>query len=94
MGGDQAARHDDEPRGRDEQEQQREWRRLAKFHVVEGVASEGKAALAGEVDTEGAMPGAREEIAAHFAIPQNTIKTWLRRGLIALRQCMDRRKTG
>ena len=31
----------------------------------------------------------REEIASHFQIPTNTIKTWLRRGLIALRQCMD-----
>lgn len=35
----------------------------------------------------------REEIANHFDIPQNTIKTWLRRGLIALRQCMDGEKT-
>lgn len=31
----------------------------------------------------------RDEIASHFNIPVNTIKTWLRRGLIALRHCMD-----
>jgi RNA polymerase sigma factor (sigma-70 family) len=31
----------------------------------------------------------REELALHFNIPENTLKTWLRRGLIALRACMD-----
>ncbi|MGL6209944.1 MAG: sigma factor-like helix-turn-helix DNA-binding protein, partial [Paracoccaceae bacterium] len=31
----------------------------------------------------------REELASHFDIPVNTIKAWLRRGLIALRRCMD-----
>jgi RNA polymerase sigma-70 factor (ECF subfamily) len=31
----------------------------------------------------------REELAHHFNIPENTVKTWLRRGLIALRACMD-----
>jgi RNA polymerase sigma-70 factor (ECF subfamily) len=30
----------------------------------------------------------RAELAERFEIPENTIKTWLRRGLIALRQCM------
>lgn len=30
----------------------------------------------------------REELAQQFGIPENTIKTWLRRGLIALRECM------
>lgn len=29
-----------------------------------------------------------EELARHFGIPENTIKTWLRRGLISLRACM------
>jgi RNA polymerase sigma factor (sigma-70 family) len=31
----------------------------------------------------------REELALHFNIPENTLKTWLRRGLISLRSCMD-----
>jgi RNA polymerase sigma factor (sigma-70 family) len=31
----------------------------------------------------------REDLAQHFNIPENTVKTWLRRGLIALRGCMD-----
>ncbi|MGL5009396.1 MAG: RNA polymerase sigma factor [Paracoccaceae bacterium] len=31
----------------------------------------------------------RSELALHFNIPENTVKTWLRRGLIALRSCMD-----
>jgi RNA polymerase sigma-70 factor (ECF subfamily) len=30
----------------------------------------------------------RNELASLLDIPENTIKTWLRRGLIALRQCM------
>jgi RNA polymerase sigma-70 factor, ECF subfamily len=31
----------------------------------------------------------REELAQHFSVSENTIKTWLRRGLIALRARMD-----
>ncbi|MGK9231438.1 sigma-70 family RNA polymerase sigma factor [Inquilinus limosus] len=31
----------------------------------------------------------REELAARFDRPVNTIKTWLHRGLAALRQCLD-----
>jgi RNA polymerase sigma factor (sigma-70 family) len=31
----------------------------------------------------------RDELAQHFNIPENTVKTWLRRGLISLRSCMD-----
>jgi RNA polymerase sigma-70 factor, ECF subfamily len=31
----------------------------------------------------------REELARHFGVSDNTIKTWLRRGLIALRARMD-----
>lgn len=31
----------------------------------------------------------REELALHFQRPEGTIKTWLRRSLIALRECMD-----
>lgn len=34
----------------------------------------------------------RAELARRFDIPENTIKTWLRRGLIALRQCMGDRQ--
>ncbi len=30
----------------------------------------------------------REELAAKFEKPVNTIKTWLRRGLIQIRECM------
>jgi RNA polymerase sigma-70 factor (ECF subfamily) len=32
----------------------------------------------------------REELSVHFDRPEGTIKTWLRRSLIALRACMDR----
>ena len=32
----------------------------------------------------------REELAARFERPVNTIKTWLHRGLAALRTCLDR----
>lgn len=32
----------------------------------------------------------REELSVHFGRPEGTIKTWLRRSLIALRACMDR----
>ena len=31
----------------------------------------------------------REELARHFEIPENTLKTWLRRSLTALRSCME-----
>ena len=31
----------------------------------------------------------REELAAHFKAPVNTVKTWLRRALDALRQCLE-----
>ncbi len=31
----------------------------------------------------------REELAEHFAAPVPTVKTWLRRSLIALRQCLE-----
>lgn len=31
----------------------------------------------------------REELSARFDAPVNTVKTWLRRGLIALRACLD-----
>ena len=31
----------------------------------------------------------REELSARFDAPVNTIKTWLRRGLLALRSCLD-----
>jgi RNA polymerase sigma-70 factor (ECF subfamily) len=30
------------------------------------------------------------ELAEHFEVPLNTMRTWLRRGLIALRECMQR----
>ena len=33
----------------------------------------------------------REELALHFERPEGTIKTWLRRSLIALRACMETR---
>jgi RNA polymerase sigma-70 factor, ECF subfamily len=33
----------------------------------------------------------RSELARHFNIPENTVKTWLRRGLLSLRQCMGER---
>jgi RNA polymerase sigma-70 factor, ECF subfamily len=32
----------------------------------------------------------REELAGHFHAPVNTVKTWLRRSLAALRSCLDR----
>ena len=35
----------------------------------------------------------RTELAAHFQAPVNTVKTWLRRGLISLRKCMDGGRT-
>lgn len=31
----------------------------------------------------------REELAARFSCPVNTVKTWLRRGLISLRGCLE-----
>ncbi len=31
----------------------------------------------------------REELSAQFEAPVNTVKTWLRRGLLALRTCLD-----
>ncbi|MCD7058898.1 sigma-70 family RNA polymerase sigma factor [Pelagibacterium xiamenense] len=31
-----------------------------------------------------------QELADRFAIPLNTIRTWLRRGLIQLRECLDK----
>jgi RNA polymerase sigma-70 factor (ECF subfamily) len=31
----------------------------------------------------------RDELAAHFAAPVPTVKTWLRRSLIALRHCLE-----
>lgn len=31
----------------------------------------------------------RDDLARHFGMPENTVKTWLRRGLIALRRCME-----
>jgi RNA polymerase sigma-70 factor (ECF subfamily) len=31
----------------------------------------------------------REELAGHFDAPVNTIKTWLRRALLALRGCLE-----
>jgi len=31
----------------------------------------------------------REELAARFGCPVNTVKTWLRRGLISLRGCLE-----
>lgn len=31
----------------------------------------------------------REELAAHFGAPVNTVKTWLRRALLALRGCLE-----
>lgn len=30
------------------------------------------------------------ELAAHFDVPLNTMRSWLRRGLIALKECLDR----
>ena len=30
------------------------------------------------------------DLAEHFGIPLNTVRTWLRRGLMALRECMSR----
>jgi RNA polymerase sigma-70 factor (ECF subfamily) len=30
------------------------------------------------------------ELAARAGIPLNTMRTWLRRGLVALRECMSR----
>lgn len=30
-----------------------------------------------------------QDIASHFEIPLNTLRTWLRRGLIALKECVD-----
>ena len=31
----------------------------------------------------------REEIADHFETPINTVKSWLRRGLVRLQQCLQ-----
>jgi RNA polymerase sigma-70 factor (ECF subfamily) len=31
-----------------------------------------------------------EELARHYAVPLNTMRTWLRRSLIKLRECMER----
>ena len=31
----------------------------------------------------------REELATTFAMPVNSVKTWLRRGSLALRECLD-----
>lgn len=31
----------------------------------------------------------RDELARRFAVPVNTMKTWLRRGLAALRECLE-----
>jgi RNA polymerase sigma-70 factor, ECF subfamily len=31
----------------------------------------------------------RQELADHFGVPENTVKTWLRRGLLSLRHCME-----
>jgi RNA polymerase sigma-70 factor (ECF subfamily) len=31
----------------------------------------------------------RDELAAHFAAPANTVKTWLRRALLSLRSCLE-----
>ena len=30
------------------------------------------------------------ELSARFEVPLNTMRTWLRRGLLSLRECMDR----
>ncbi len=32
----------------------------------------------------------REELATHYSVPVNTIKTWLRRALIDLKNCLER----
>lgn len=32
-----------------------------------------------------------EELARRFAVPLNTMRTWLRRGLMSLRECLERR---
>lgn len=31
----------------------------------------------------------RDEISAHFSTPVNTVKSWLRRGLVRLQQCLE-----
>ncbi len=31
----------------------------------------------------------RQEISAHFKTPVNTIKSWLRRGIVRLQQCLE-----
>ena len=31
----------------------------------------------------------REEISSHFSAPVNTVKSWLRRGLVRLQQCLE-----
>jgi RNA polymerase sigma-70 factor (ECF subfamily) len=31
-----------------------------------------------------------QELADQFAVPLNTMRTWLRRSLLRLRECMDR----
>jgi RNA polymerase sigma-70 factor, ECF subfamily len=47
------------------------------------------------IDTAAAIRGAYldgfsyEELATRFEVPLNTMKTWLRRGLIKLKECLD-----
>jgi RNA polymerase sigma-70 factor (ECF subfamily) len=31
-----------------------------------------------------------QQLSSRYEVPLNTIRTWLRRGLLALRECMDR----
>ncbi|MDK4731628.1 sigma factor-like helix-turn-helix DNA-binding protein [Rhizobium sp. CNPSo 3490] len=31
-----------------------------------------------------------QELADHFGVPLNTMRTWLRRSLLKLRECMER----
>ena len=47
------------------------------------------------IDTADAIRGAYldgftyEELSARFNVPLNTMKTWLRRGLLKLKECLD-----
>jgi RNA polymerase sigma-70 factor, ECF subfamily len=70
--------------------------------VLQSLMAEGEARRAvkcfGELapDRSTAVQGAYleglsyEDLAAQFSVPLNTMRTWLRRSLLALRECLDR----